>query len=301
MNAESAQAESLRRAPPGFTDAQWEDFHEKGLVMIEGALSREEIDYYLAAVDRVAAADPKWQPGQSLRCSNAVEHDPAVAELIDHDRHIGFVYDIFGEMTRLLRSDLRIRDRGTDNNDWHPDTPRAVPYLVFSPELPIRMSVAYWLTDIPNPKMGNFVYLPGSHRMQYLDEYYTNDHAPGEEIVCVEAGTLTVYNGNLWHRVEPNETDVARKNFFFSYCPSWVTAGDHYFSSPELLQSLNREQHIIMRSYDDPHALENPDASEFPLFLDRDTGSDSDAGAQQHVPLRIRKRVTAAERRLSGQ
>jgi len=289
-----------RIAPRGFTDGQWREFRERGLIRIENALSPEEIDQYLAAVDRVAAAEPSYRPGGSLRLDNAVELDPAIAGLIDHDRHVGYVYDVFGEMLKLLRSDVRIRARGTDRNAWHPDSPRALPYRVFSPELPLRMSVGYWLTDLPAPRMGNFVYVPGSHRWQRLEQYHTHDSAPGEEILCVEAGTLTVYDGNLWHRVEPNETDVERKNFFLSYCPSWVTAGDHYFSDDDWLATLDREQRIIMRSYRHPHGLTNPDATDFPLFLDRESGADSDPDAQPHVPLRIRKRTTAAEKRLAA-
>ena len=292
--------DGLRVAPRGFTDEQWQEFQEQGLVRIENALSPDEIGHYLAAVDRVAAADPSYRPGRSLRKENAVELDPAIAELIDHDRHVGYVYDVFGEMLKLLRSDLRIRARGTERNAWHPDSPRALPYQVFSPELPLRMSVGYWLTDLPAPRMGNFVYVPGSHRSQHLEQYHTHDSAPGEEILCVQAGTLTIYNGNLWHRVEPNETDVERKNFFLSYCPSWVTAGDHYFSDDEWLATLTREQRIIMRSYRHPHGLTNPDAEDFPLFLDRETGADSDPNPQANVPLRIRKRTTAAEKRLAA-
>ena len=101
--------DKLRVAPRGFTDAQWREFQEQGLIRIDNALSRDEIHHYLSAVDRVAAADPNYRPGQSLRKENAVELDPAIAELIDHDRHVGYVYDVFGEMLKLLRSDLRIR------------------------------------------------------------------------------------------------------------------------------------------------------------------------------------------------
>ena len=167
----------LRVAPRGFTDEQWREFQEQGLVRIENALSPDEIAHYLAAVDRVAAADPSYRPGQSLRKENAVELDPAIAELIDHDRHVGYVYDVFGEMLKLLRSDLRIRARGTERNAWHPDSPRALPYQVFSPELPLRMSVGYWLTDLPAARMGNFVYVPGSHRSQHLEQYHTHDES----------------------------------------------------------------------------------------------------------------------------
>ena len=40
----------------------------------------------------------------------------------------------------------------------------------------------------------------------------------------------------------------------------------------------------------------NPSADDFPLFLDRETGADTDAGVPERIPLRLRKRRTAAER-----
>ena len=287
-----------RTAPAGFTTERWAEFEDRGLIKIENALTPDEIQRYLDAIERVASADPRHEVGGSLRVEYAVERDPVFAELIDHPRHVGYMYDIFGEMLKLLRFDVRIRARSGENNAWHPDSPRATPYQVYSPRLPLRASVGYWLTDVPTPKMGNFVYMPGSHREQYFDAYQKNDSVAGEEVLCVKAGTLTVYNGNLWHRVEANDTDIARKNVFVSYCPSWVTAGDHASSDPAWLATLTREQRIIMRSYPVQHAYENPDAEDFPLFLDRETGRDSDLGVADHIPLRIRKRKTWAEQQI---
>ena len=141
---------TYRVAPPGFSDEQWHEFTERGIVVIEGALTPEEVAHYRDAVDRVCARDPGYVEGTTdFRVSNAVEADPAIAELIDHPRHVGYAYDLYGEMLKIVRSDIFVRPRDTDSNMWHPDSPRATPYRVFAPELPLRMSVGYWLTDLP--------------------------------------------------------------------------------------------------------------------------------------------------------
>ena len=217
--------------------------------------------------------------------------------LIDHPRHVGFAYDIFGEQLKLHISQFFIRPPGmTKRNLWHPDGARAVPYGVFSPRLPLQIKIGYWLTDLPEAKMGNLVVLPGSHLEQYVDHYDTRDTAPGELIVRPKAGTVTVMHSSIWHRVEPNESDVVRKNIFYAYCPAWVTAADRILSDPEWIRTLSREQRIIMRSYDQAYSHAKPPATEFPLFLDRDTGSDRDQGAYpKHVALHRRKRRTRAE------
>jgi hypothetical protein len=144
--------------------------------------------------------------------------------------------------------------------------------------------------------MGNFVYMPGSHRSQYFDHYDTHESVPGEKILKVKRGTMTIMHCDTWHRVEPNNTDVLRKNIFLAYCPSWVVEADRHQCSPEWLETLNREQRIIMRSYTGGYARTKPAASEFPLFLDRENKSDRDAEGPQHVELHRRKRMTTVER-----
>lgn len=295
---DGAATAAVKRAPPGFTKAQREAFDRDGFITIKGAIPRADVKRYVDAIDRCAAADPKFNPKEFYSPENIAERDPVFAELIDHPRHIGFAYDLFGELTKLQLSQCMIRPRGGWYNLWHPDGPRAVPYTVFiPPALPAVLKISYWLTDHPRPKMGNLVVMPGSHRQQYFDFYDTDDSVPGEHIVCAEAGDMTVMHCSAWHRVEPNESDVLRKNFFYAYCPSWIGVQDRYTNDPAWLTTLTREQRIIMRSYSYPYSNAKPPKEEFPLFLDRDTGLDRDEGLyHDRVSLDRRKRKLAHEK-----
>ena len=290
--------QTYRVAPPGFTADQWETFNKDGIIFIEDAIADEDIRCYIDAIDRVAARHPKYTPGGYLGMENIVERDPVFADLIDHERHVGYGYDLFGELLKLHQSQFFLRPPGGKQyNQWHPDGARALPYGVFSPQLPLQIKIGYWLTDLPKAKMGNLVVLPGSHRHQYMEGYDTHKSVPGEKIVCPRRGTMTVMHSSIWHRVEANESDVVRYNIFVAYCPSWLTPADRFHSSPEWLETLNREQRIIMRSYGHAYHNAKPPASEFPLFLDRQTGSESDSDAySEHVQLHRRKRQTVSER-----
>ncbi len=288
---------AYRKAPPGFTNEQWEQFDRDGYLLFENALSQEQIDHYLAAVDRVVAADLSYKPNLFYAPENVVERDPAFIELIDHPRHVGYPYDIYGELLKLHLSQIMVRPKGAWVNAWHPDGPRATPYQVFSPDLPLQFKVSYWLTDLPEPKMGNLVILPGSHRQQYNDIYDTHESVPGELIVCVPKGSVILLNASTWHRVDANDSDVVRKNIFLTYAPSWISPQDRYQSDPEWLETLNREQRIIMRSYPYPYANARPPTDNIPLFLDRETGSDRDPDVyRDHVIPRRRKRLTTVEK-----
>ena len=289
-----------RVAPPGFMEEQWQTFEEEGIVVIEDALTNDEVRQYIEAIDRVATTLPEDRENAYCNPENIVEFDPVFTGLIDHPRHIGFAYDLYGELLKLHQSQFFLRPPGgNEYNSWHPDPPPALPYGTFSPALPLQIKIGYWLTDLPRQKMGNLVVLPGSHRQQYLDTYYTHESALGERVMRLQRGALTVMHSNIWHRVEPNESEVTRKNIFVAYCPAWVTSTDRILSDPEWLENLNREQRIIMRSYDQAYQYAKPPNEDFPLFLDRETGLDRDPDLyREHVVLSRRKRLTAAEKRL---
>jgi len=93
--------------------------------------------------------------------------------------------------------------------------------------------------------MGNLVFVPGSHRQQYLPAYSTHEAADGEKQLLVRRGTITIMNTALWHRTAPNRSDTTRINLYLGYSPSWLPTSDRNTSDPVWLASLNREQRII--------------------------------------------------------
>jgi len=286
-----------RRAPRGFTHEQWSRFCEDGFLVLENVIEPDVVDELLLAVDRVAAAHPKFSPDRYFGIKRLVETDSVFARLIDDPRHVGFVYDVYGELLKLHLSEMFVRPPGSKTTEWHPDGARALPYPVFSPELPLQLRVGYWLTDVVVAEQGALVVVPGSHRRQYLDQYTTHEPAGQEKAVLLPAGSITLHHCDLWHRVEPNASNSIRKNLYFSYCPSWVTSGDRHRSDPQWLATLNREQRIIVRDYDEPYHYAKPPAEDFPLFLTREEGLDRDRGLyRDDVPLHLRHRPTTIQK-----
>ena len=157
--------QEYRVVPPGFTRDQWGQFMEDGYLILEDALSDDEVDHYLELIDGRCAEDPKFDAGKFYGPNNIVQRFPEFSDLIDHPRHLGSVYDVYGELLKLHISQLFVRPRDTSHNAWHPDGPRALPYGVLAPELPMHIEIPYWLTDVPEPGMGNFVCMPVWGRM----------------------------------------------------------------------------------------------------------------------------------------
>jgi ectoine hydroxylase-related dioxygenase (phytanoyl-CoA dioxygenase family) len=284
------------RAPPGFTPEQRERFDRHGYLLIEGAIGADDIARYLDAVERVLPA-PDGGHKRFMAANNVVERDPVLAEVIDHPRHIGLMYDLFGEQLMLHQSEVFVRPGPSGpSNAWHPDGPRLVPYGVFT-DRPLQVKVSYWLTDVPAAGMANLVIRPGSQHEEYFDRYDTWDSVDDELVLCPRAGDVVLVHNGVWHRVEPNETTETRKNLFFTYSPSWIVPGDRYQSDPDWLAGLTRERRILMRSYPHPYDHAKPPPDDVPLYLDRDTGLDHDPGRYaDHVALYRRKRLLPDEK-----
>jgi hypothetical protein len=256
----------LRKAPPGFTAEQWKEFGDKGFLAIPNAMSQDAAARYRTAAQELISRYPDYDPEHAFRVANVLPEHKTLWELIDHDRHSGFPYDLYGEQMQLVQSDLFVRPPGGIVNHWHIDGPRALPYRVFSPDLPLKLRVGYWLTDVPEPQMGNYVYVPGSHKSDYEPEHSGNGEVADQEVICGSAGTLTVAHANVWHRIAPNLSDRTRITIFLTYAPSWLA---NYYSYPdELLSQLNREQRIILRPYSDGEDFVRPPKADLPLFVD---------------------------------
>ena len=113
--------QKYRVAPSGFTEEQWKAFNEDGIIFIEDAISDADIQTYIDAIDSVAATNPKYKPGDYLGMQNVVERDPVFTNLIDHERHVGYAYDLFGELLKLHQSQFFLRPPGGNQyNQWHP-------------------------------------------------------------------------------------------------------------------------------------------------------------------------------------
>jgi Phytanoyl-CoA dioxygenase (PhyH) len=283
-------------APPGFSDEQWATFMRDGLLVLEGSVDPDEVARYRGALAECLAEGPGYRATRTHKLGKIVERHRVFEELIDHRRHVGFAYDLYGEQLKMVQSEGFFRPRGGVANEWHFDGPRVVPFKVFSPEIPLKLRIGYWLTDLPQRGMGNFVYIPGSHRPGYTREHVGSDRSPGEVALCVPAGTVTVMNGDIWHRVEENRTDQPRENLFLTYAPSWVTA--YYDCDAAWAQTLPRTRRIIMRPYqDEPKSFIRPPADDLPLFLDRDTHFGEDPGTDPRVERHKRRRLTEFEKR----
>jgi ectoine hydroxylase-related dioxygenase (phytanoyl-CoA dioxygenase family) len=259
---------AIKKAPAGFTPEQWRVFRRDGLIHLERAIEPDQLAKYRAAAKKCTAG-MQYDPAHTNKVENIIAEHDDFRDVIDHDRHAGFPYDIFGDQMRLSQNAIFVRPPGGVTNQWHVDGPRALPYRAFSSVLPLKLRIGYWLTDLPHENMGNMVYLPGSHDGEYSVEHDGIADVPGQRVLTCSAGSITIFHASLWHRIQANESDRIRLNVFLSYTPSWVNG--YYFQNEEWASGLSREQRIIVRPYGrDQEGFIRPPAADLPLFYDPD-------------------------------
>lgn len=282
---------------PTFTDDELEALLEDGLVVVPDALSPTEVDHWRAVVDDFVRSQPPLPRDVTRKYTNVVEHDERFEPLIDHPAHLGFVHDLYGAQLRLAQSEVVIRSAGEKVNSWHVDGPRAVPFQVYSPTIPLKLKVAYWLTDLVGTDAGNFVYVPGSQRPQFSATLTGSGDVPGQRVLQCRAGTMTLMHAGVWHRVNPNRTSVRRTTIFLSYGPSWVTA--YQLADPSWAAGLEPTRRVIMRPYVDQEELIRPPADDLEVLgsIGRHAADLADDGAVEPEAHK-RRRQTAVERYL---
>lgn len=238
-------------------------FDRDGYIIFENVLAPEQIVALRAALDPYLIGDVtgrnEFEGRRSNRIYALLGKDPVFADLAIHPLALEFVEAELGAAC-LLSACLAINlHPGETAQPWHFDDshyqwPRPRPSLGVS---------AFWALDSMTETNGATEILPGSH-------LWTEDHiegAVGEEDfaddvaregdpgarpdavkVVMEAGSLMLAKGTLWHRGGANVSDASRLIITPQYCPGWTRQLENMtlVTSPEMAKTLPvRAQELI--------------------------------------------------------
>lgn len=219
------------------TAADRERFDRDGFLVIEGALTPDEIGRYRNALDRVyaaAEADGRVAPGGSLHQLSAVANCPEAAGLLDHPATFSYVWSILGWNIHIYHSHLDVHpplaDRRPFRFEWHQDGGRQNREIETDPRPRLSVKLAYWLSDVSEPGRGNFKVVPGSHLANWIPGPPRRDvpwpDPEGAVEVTVSAGDAVLFDRRLWHARSDNYSAHTRKAMFFGYTYRWIAVRD---------------------------------------------------------------------------
>lgn len=238
--------------PIALTEEQQRQFDEDGFILIENALSPEEVDRLLAVVDELDAKYRAMQgigPDAAYQVRNALAHHDELFRLIDHPVLFPLVVDVMGCNIQIRTSHLDTRPTcpaeyanqtlGASDSffPWHSDGPN-FGYPITNGAIPfVEVKVGYYLTDLTEHNSGAICVVRGSHRLS--PERINNPAYPldPEQIVevNVKPGTAMLWRTALWHCLTPNLSPRTRKCLYYGYHYRWIRPADYLHQDPALL------------------------------------------------------------------
>src|SRR5262245_52304119 len=224
-------------APVRMTAEQRATFERDGYLVLPGVLSGAEVDWYVAAIDRIygdAARSGTLAPNGSLHRLSAVAACPEFADLMTHPGAFPLVWQTLGWNVHVYHSHLDVHPTVPTAKpyrfEWHQDGGRQNRELETDPRPRLSVKLAFWLSDVSRPGRGNFKVVPGSHRTNGIDGPPRRDvrwpDPAGAIEVCANPGDVVFFDRRIWHARSDNHSDITRKAVFFGYTYRWVTRRD---------------------------------------------------------------------------
>lgn len=216
------------------TEDERRQFDETGLLMVENALSSDQIAALTKRTDavyetKVAAGH---DPTTALFYPNFIPDDPMFADLVDHPQILPKVWGLLGWNIYLYHAHLIVtppsgKPRDEKTFGWHQDSGRVNQEMESHPRPRLSLKVAYFLSDTSEEGRGNFWVIPGSQNDDELTRPEGGVGQPkGAVPVLAKPGTAVFFDRRLWHTASPNWSDVTRKILFFGYGYRWIRTKD---------------------------------------------------------------------------
>lgn len=217
--------------------AQWvERFHQDGYLVLHDVVPKDWCAQMRDDLDRALAEHGEENPDGIIELHHRMfEVSRTNLRLFDLEPVVTFAEALIANQTHVIHNNsFRVRPGGKGITTWHQDD--APHYLVTHGEAPtnVRLPVLlftanYYLTDVETPAHGPTEVLPKSHLFgkpcpPTLDG---TPWAGKTDYCCGGAGSVVMFNNQVWHRGAPNLSDRTRYITQVSYARRIV--GHRYY------------------------------------------------------------------------
>jgi ectoine hydroxylase len=230
----------------GLTANQRLAFERDGYLVLDDALPPDHVGRLVDAVDGVwwqHRGEPPAVGAEALHLLAFAGQDERFLELLDHPPTLSAVVDLLGWNVFMYHCHLDVHPPATGFGPatwmWHQDGGVQNRDLETTPRARLSVKVAYFLTDVSEPGMGNFVVLPGSHLRDTIERPPDDDNdLAGAIPILARPGTAVLFDRRLWHMRGANRSAATRKALFYAYTFRWIRPRDDLHVRPELFGSV---------------------------------------------------------------
>jgi len=251
---------------------QWERL---GYLVVEDVLAAAETAVLLDAVDAVTARSPAFieqgnGAAHAFKVVNAVAQTDALDPLTDHPRVFPLLLELLGPYLQVLGTEIFLRTPGGGSDPivpWHTDGgPTLGTFLPRRGNPALQLKVQFFLTDLTEAGHGNFMLVPGSHRVALpAERRETTATPPGAVQLRVRAGDAVIFPWSLWHAVAPNHGTATRRSVTLRYGQLWSRPYDYERLPAETLARMTPRRRRLFGDLGpapDPVAFYYPDEAE---------------------------------------
>ncbi|MFE0174462.1 phytanoyl-CoA dioxygenase family protein [Streptomyces sp. NPDC059002] len=265
----------------GLSDEELSQYATQGYLHLRGLFNEAEVDFGREIVDRavhaLTAADEDVVPYHPsyfnegsrkdlVRVRNAIAQERALAYFLDHPRLVGPMVSLLGEGLHVLGSEVFHRDIDlAPHEPWHVDGGPAMHGVKVDHSGPsLQAKAQIFLTEVSEPRSGNFLLLPGSHTwpaptltdIERMNEQQRAGGVPGALTVRAQPGDVLLFPYSLWHAVDCN-VRAPRKSFILRFGHLWHRSHDYHAQPREVLDDLSPRLRRMFGDFGaDPHPMD---------------------------------------------
>ncbi|NHN34667.1 phytanoyl-CoA dioxygenase family protein [Paenibacillus agricola] len=216
------------------TDEERRIFDETGYLIIEDALSAEQVKELTEQVDLISERKKNegQDPNKAMFYTDFIKDHQLFMDLVDYHKILPKVWGVLGWNIYMYHTHMIVTPpSGQEKSDktfgWHQDSGRVNMEIESHPRPRLSLKVAYFLSDLSEPGRGNFWIVPNSHLTDHMPLSETGTGQPEGAIpVVVKPGTAVFFDRRLWHAASTNWSDVTRKVLFYGYGYRWIRRKD---------------------------------------------------------------------------
>lgn len=234
------------------TEEQTRYWEQNGYLHLNGILSSDEIHKLTDVVDQMHAEhleQPEAEPHHDFDQRNVMEENDIFVDMMDHPATFPIVLELMGPFIGLGMSEIIVRPKNLNGKGrLHTDGGQAMRQIRVSEDsIPLQIKLQYFLTDVPEPNMGNFTLVPGSHRSLFPEGgFEEGPYIPEAVQICAESGDVAIFTHSLWHGYVPNHSELPRKSLIYCYVQQFLRPYDFQRPSLELLERCTPRQRRLI-------------------------------------------------------
>lgn len=224
MSLETAQGPAGQAVEQAQIEVWVEQFHREGFLLLHDVLPPDWIPVLKADLDRELETNNEAGDGIIQLHHRMFETSPTNLRLFDLEPIVSFAEALVSKDCHVVHNNSFRVQSGKGITTWHQDD--APHYLVThgappdNVRLPVLLFTAnYYLTDVEEPHYGPTEVIPRSHLFGATPPRDMAETQWEEQIVscCGRAGSVIMFNNQVWHRGGPNRSDRVRYMTQVSY------------------------------------------------------------------------------------